>query len=99
MLINGFKPKMTKSSSCRPDVCLNDYGKGLSSFSLSNVLGKLIVNYRCLLLVHVSLGRVVTQHHHLKHIVIEMILCPENVYFKTDILYTQNAEKLYKGAA
>ena len=53
LLINGFKPKTTKSSSCRPDVCFNDCGMGphvgLSSFSLSNVLGKSIVNYGGLL--------------------------------------------------
>ena len=53
LLINGFKLKTTKSSSCRPAVCFNDCGMGpdvgLSSFSLSNVLGKFIVNYRGLL--------------------------------------------------
>ena len=41
---------MTKMSSCRPALCFNDCGKdpcvGLSSFSLSNVLGQLIVNYK-----------------------------------------------------
>ena len=46
LLINGFKLKTTKSSSCRPAVCFNDCGMGpdvgLSSFSLSNVLGKFI---------------------------------------------------------
>ena len=28
-LINGFKPKTTKSSSCRPAVCFDDCGTGL----------------------------------------------------------------------
>ena len=50
LLINGFKPKTTKSSSCRPVVCFNDCGMGryvgLSSFSLSNVLSKFTVNYK-----------------------------------------------------
>ena len=58
LLINGFKPKTTKSSSCRPAVCFNDCGMGpdvgLSSFSLSNVLDKFIVNYRGIL---VSVGQ------------------------------------------
>ena len=53
LLINGFKLKTTKSSSCRPAVCFDDCGMGsdvgLSSLSLSNVLGKFIVNYRGLL--------------------------------------------------
>ena len=53
LLINGFKPKTAKSSSCRPAVCFNDCGTGpdvgLSSFSLSNVLDKFIVNYKGLL--------------------------------------------------
>ena len=53
LLINGFNPKTTKSSSFRQAVCFNDFAKGpyvgLSSFSLSKVLGKLIVNYRGLL--------------------------------------------------
>ena len=58
LLINGFKPKTTQSSSCRSAVCFNDCGMGpyvgLSSFSLSNVLGKFIVNYRGIL---VSVGQ------------------------------------------
>ena len=48
-LINGFKPKTTKSPSCWPDVWFNDRGKCpyvcLSNFALSTVLGKLLVNY------------------------------------------------------
>ena len=58
LLINVFKLKTTKSSSCRPAVCFNDCGLGpdvgLSNFSLSNVLGKFIVNYRGIL---VSVGQ------------------------------------------
>ena len=73
LLINGFKPKTTKSSSCRPTVCFIDCGMGpyvgLSSFSLPNVLGKFIVNYRGLLLGYVSLGRAIPRHQPLKHIV------------------------------
>ena len=73
LLINGFKLKTTKSSSCRPAVCFNDCGMGpdvcLSSFSLSNVLGKFIVNYRGLLLGYISLGRAIPRHQPLKHIV------------------------------
>ena len=41
--------RLSRSSSCRPAVCFNDCAMGpyvgLSSFSLSNVLGKFIVNY------------------------------------------------------
>ena len=37
-LVNGFKPKMTRSSSCRPAICFNDCRKGpyvgLPSFSI-----------------------------------------------------------------
>ena len=40
-----------------------------SSFSLSNVLGKFIVNYRGLLWGYISLGRAIPRHHPLKHIV------------------------------
>ena len=61
---------MTKLSSCRPALCFNDCGKdpcvGLSSFSLSNVLGKLIVNYKGF----VNLGRITPRHWPLKHIVV-----------------------------
>ena len=42
---------------------------GLSCFSLPNVLGNLILNYRGLLQGYVSLGRVVPRHQPLKHIV------------------------------
>ena len=73
LLINGFKLKTTKSSSCRPAVCFNDCGMGpdvgLSSFSLSNVLSKFIVNYRGLLQGYISLGRAIPRHQPLKHIV------------------------------
>ena len=41
LLINGFKPKTAKSSSCRPAVCFNDCGMGPHvgswSFSLFSV--------------------------------------------------------------
>ena len=73
LLINGFKLKTTKSSSCRSAVCFNDCGMGpdvgLSSFSLSNVLGKFIVNYRGLLQGYISLGRAIPRHQPLNHIV------------------------------
>ena len=73
LLINDFKLKTTKSSSCRPVVCFNDCGMGpdvgLSSLSLSNVLGKFIVNYRGLLKGYISLSRAIPRHQPLKHIV------------------------------
>ena len=73
LLINGFEPTTTKSSSCRPAVCFNDCGMdpnvGLSSFSLSNVFGKFIVNYRGVLYGYASLGRVTPRHQPLKLIV------------------------------